>query len=209
MKRPMRPETDAGELLQDLIHFMEASASSYDNEFLGEAQRLAICIRAIAEDTGVNLSILSRLGLKELFFYDNSPDYNPDLGLPFSGLAVVTIGGPEHRYTPRLGKNPRIKSSKSTFDEWWNKLEIIDSENGISLSREGIILAVSNTYAPGTDPELNEEFNRIILNSPIGWVNEKAGVSESLMSIEFASARQIAYELLLSLKEQVPEYFAS
>lgn len=186
---------------------MEGSASSYDNEFTGEAQRLAVCIRAIAEDTGFSRSLLERLKLKSLLFCDNSPDYDPSIGLPFSGLAVVTIGGPVSRYTPRLGRNPRIKSAMIPFEAWWRKTEIVDEEKGLDLTREGIVIAVSNTQANEVDPSLNDSYNRILLKTGSGWTDEHEATHADMILIEFASVRQIAYELLRSLKDQAPEYF--
>ncbi|MBI2412090.1 MAG: hypothetical protein HYV24_02645 [Deltaproteobacteria bacterium] len=195
------------ELMRALVRFMEGASSSYDNEFTGEAQRLAVCIRAVAEDTGFSRSLLERLKLKSLLFCDNSPDYDPSIGLPFSGLAVVTIGGPVSRYTPRLGKNPRIRSAMVPFDEWWRKTEIVDEEKGLDLTREGIVIAVSNTQANDVDPSLNDSYNKILLKTAIGWVDEHEATHADMIMIEFASVRQIAYELLKSLKEQAPEYF--
>ena len=196
------------ELLRGLVRFMEDSASSYDNGFTGEAQRLAVCIRAIAEDTCFSRSLLERLKLKSILFCDNSPDYDPSIGLPFSGLAVVTIGGPVSRYTPRLGRNPRIKSAMVPFEAWWRKTEIVDEEKGLDLTREGIVIAVSNTQANDVDPSLNDSFNKLLLKAAIGWIDEHEAARADMMVIEFASVRQIAYELLKSLREQAPEYFA-
>lgn len=193
---------------KDLLMFMRASSVSFDNGYIGEAHRLAVCVRAIVQDTGKVPSILRQLRVQDtIYFYDNCPEYNPALNLPFSGLAIPIVGARDVSYIPRLGRNPGVKFRKVFFDEWWNKPVIVDSSKGLGLSREGIIISVSNTYADSLDRTLHKEYNRLILENSLDWVEEGECVEkdETMMQMEFASSRHIAFELLKSLEEQVPE----
>lgn len=193
--------------LADLIHFMESSASSYDMGYEGEAQRLSVAIKTIVEGTENSGSLLEMLGI-DFYYYDNSPEYNPSLGLPFTGLALYVRKGIWEGFIPRLGANPGVKTRKASFEEWWNKTVIVEPEMGLSLTRKDIIYSVSNTEGVLlTDPKLNQTFNELILRHPIGWVDEKKGVQRELLQVEFASVRQMAYELLKALQEESPEYF--
>ncbi|MBI5901940.1 MAG: hypothetical protein HZB84_00420, partial [Deltaproteobacteria bacterium] len=115
-------ESDLKKFLKDLLGFMKDASESYDNLFGAEAHRLAVCVRAIVQDTGVCPSILDRLHVQRtIYFYDNCPEYDPRIGLPFSGLALPVFKGGSSRYTPRLGLNPGVKFRKVSFDEWWHK----------------------------------------------------------------------------------------
>src|SRR3972149_3751730 len=114
----MKGLTD-GELkayLKDLILFIESSADAYDAGYEGEAQRMAVAMRAIIDGTEKSGPLLERLGL-DFYYYDNSPDYHPELELPFVGLALSVRKGAWEGFIPRLGQNPGVKTKKVSFDE--------------------------------------------------------------------------------------------
>ncbi len=194
--------------LKSLLQFMLKSGQAYDMGFEGEAQRLAVAMKAILYDQDGGGSLLDRLGL-DLYFYDNCPDYDEKLALPMSGLALYAPSNKDrNKYAPRLGRNPGVTMKKAKFGDWWSKPVIVDDGKGIRLTRKDVINAVSNTDAQGARPVLNEDFNKLIKENPIGWVNEKAGLKkEPLLGMEFASARHIAFEVLVSFEEQLPHYF--
>lgn len=201
-------ESELKKFLKDLLGFMKAAAESYDNLFSGEAHRLAVCVRAIVQDTEPCPSILNRLHIhRTIYFYDNCPEYDPRIGLPFSGLALPVFKGGSYTYTPRLGLNPGVKFRKVSFDEWWHRPVIVDGGKGAAISRREIVISVSNTYHGEFDPRLNKAYNELILKNRLDWVDESAAVPEDLVEIEFASARHIAFELITSLEEQTPYYF--
>ncbi len=207
MTDALMTEGDLKNYLRDIIGFMRDSALAYDNRCMGEARRLAACVRALVQDTGQSRSLLGQLGLKKLFFYDDAPDYNPELGLAFSGLAVVTLGGKVHRYAPRLDNNVRSKKKKAAFDEWWTKPVIVDEKVKLSMTRETITLAVASSNIGEINPKLTGAFDELQRKESAGWVNAGPGVAPDMVEIEFASVRQIAFELLNSLEDQRPEYF--
>lgn len=200
-------EKDLKGFLRDLVKFMKDSCDAFDLGFPGEAKRLAVCIRILVHDMDQSPSLLTRLGRKDIFFYDECPDYRPELNLPFSGLAVVTIGGPKPRYTPRLGLNPRIQMKKVTFTDWWNKVAVADPEKKVKLTRAAIVLNVANSVGGPVESRLNEVYDRLTQVYFNGPVVEIAGGTPYDAQIEFASVRQVAFEVLKSLVEQLPEYF--
>ena len=204
----LRTKEDAEAYLKALIHFMLESTLAYDMGFEGEAQRLAVVIRVLFEGPDGTGPLLKKLD-KELYLYDNSPEYNPSLGLAYSALALYAPRKGQEAYSPRMGRNPGVPIRKATYDEWWHKVVVIDDSLGIKLTRKAIIEAVANTYGDASvRPKLNQEFNRLILDKPVGWVNEKKGVKRStLQHIEFASTRHMAWEILLALEEQMQHLF--
>lgn len=201
-------EKELKEYMRQLFRFMKESAESYDMDQLGEANRIAVCIRTLVQDTRLTKSILSRLGLKDLYVYDMSLHYNPEIDLPFSGIAIVTIGKKTNRYVPRLDGFGRIAPRKVTFDQWWDQPVIVDKGEDLSLTRGDIILGVSNTYFGGLNAKLNELYNEIYTKRPNVWDGEVDQIGDGMVQIEFASVRHIAFELLVALEEQIPEYFS-
>lgn len=208
-KNEPRTTEELEEYLKALLHFMVKSTQAYDMGFDGEAQRLAVVVKAIVDDQDGSGPLIKRIGL-DMYFYDNCPDYDADLNLPMSGLALFSpTDKHKTRYVPRLGRNPGIQLNKAGFDDWLSKPVIIDDGKGVRLTRKDILYAVANTETKAPSrPALNSEFNRLIKENPIGWVDEKAAVTKQpLLGMEMASARHIAFEVLLSFEEQRPQYF--
>lgn len=199
---------DAEAYLKALIHFMLESTLAFDMGFEGEAQRLAVTMRALFDGPDGSGSLFSRVG-KDIYLYDNSPDYNPELNLPYSALALYAPKKGQMHYSPRMGRNPGVPIRKATVDEWLHKAVIIDKAAGLQVTRKEIIESVANTYGDGSvRPKLNQEFNKLILDKPVGWVNEKKGVKRSMLQhIEFASTRHMAWEIIIALEEQVGHLF--
>lgn len=204
----LNTKEDAQAYLKALIHFMMESTLAYDMGFEGEAQRLAVTIRVLFEGPDGSGPLLSKIG-QEIYLYDNSPDYNPALNLPYSALALFAPKKGKEAYSPRMGRNPGVPIRKATPDEWLYKAVVIDPAQGVKLTRKDIIEAVANTYGDGSvRPKLNQEFNKLILDKPVGWVNEKKSEKRTtLQYIEFASTRHMAWEILMALEEQVAHLF--
>ncbi len=200
-------EKDLKGYLRELVRFMKDSCDAFDLGIPGEAKRLAVCIRILVHDMDQAPSLLTRLQRKDILFYDECPNYRPELELPFSGLAVVTIGGPKPRYTPRLGCNPRIQMKKVTFKEWWNKTIIADPGRKVNLTRADVILNVANSVGGPVESKLDEAYDKLIQTYFNGPVVEIAGGKPYDAQIEFASVRQMAFEVLKTVVEDLPEFF--
>jgi len=200
-------EKDFKDRLKELVGFLEKSTASYDGGFPGEARRLAAVIQIIVRDDEGSRSLLSAMGVKDkFFFYDESPDYNPKIGLPMSGLAIVTIGKTSHRYVPRLGGSPALRK-KATFDIWWNRNVYIDESKNINLSRKAIVLGVANSPVGSANHELAGAFEALTGKKTVDQAEVVNESDSDMIAVMLASVRQIAHELLISLKAQLPELF--
>ncbi len=196
------------EELKSVVRYIVMSEDSFDTGVLGESQRLAVCLKAALYDKEGNRSMLGRLGLKNISFYDYSPDYRPELELPFSALAVRTISAKTARYLPRLDQDPRIKPKKLPFDAWWDKVVLVDPESGLKVTRGMLVLAVSNMPMGVHDRKLTGEYESLALQVPPEPIIEIPMVWEEEMGAVLASSvRHIAFELIMSLKEQCPDLF--
>ncbi len=196
-------------LLKDTIQFMAGACKSFDDELTGEGFRLASCIRMLVNDTEKGRSLLSRLGLKGMFFYDICPEYNPGFDLPFSGLAIVVIGGGQSlkKYVARLDDSPHVPQKKVSFDAWWNKPVIVDQKKNISITRKALILSVANTAVGPVNIKLTGQYQRIMESYTIDYDKEGIyGVEPDMVAVEFASARHVAFEILRSIEDQFKNF---
>jgi hypothetical protein len=86
------------------------------------------------------------------------------------------------------------------FNNWWNTV-IFVYEGGRQLTRKDLVLAVSNQDGGAhVDPALNENYARLSRLNALGrFTSDETGMVP-LGDAELVSVRQIAHELLKSLK---------
>jgi len=200
---------DLKKALQEQFYFLESSANAFDAGNKIEAKRLANTMRLLLHNKGRNESLLSQLNKKDILFYDTSYDYDPNNTIPFTGLAVISIGSNKSEYKAPLGDGSpnRYDKKKLSFDEWWNKIILVDKKNGNKFSREYLILSICDKDGGAhIDSELKEDYIEIKKNNSIGWKFFANGKENPITDIELVSVRQIAYELIKTLRDEFINY---
>jgi hypothetical protein len=199
--------------LKEQIQFLLRSAKAYDEGFTSEAKRLATVIRVLLHDTSKSTSLLTQLNKKNISFYDTALDYDPANLLSTHGLIGIqyTTGTPSDTgYIAPLddGAPPRYLKGKVPFDDWWNKIVIVD-KNKNKLTRKDLIISISNKDGGAhIDPELDKPYADLSRGDSLGWKFVINGAEiASATGPELASIRQICHELLKSLKDEFPELF--
>lgn len=192
--------------LAEQLGFLLRSARSYDKGYVDEAKRLATTIRILVHDTSKSMSLLGQLGLKSLLFYDTAVDEEPKNILPHGGLIQMVFGEFGATYFPYLDGELSSGVPRSVpFDEWWNRV-IFRNKEGHQLSRRDLVLAVANQDGGAhVDPTLNEAYSKLSREGGMGWVYVTPGKTYTIRPPELASVRQIAHEVLKTLK---PHYEA-
>jgi len=202
-------EDDFKSHLNDQIRFLESSSQSYDNGYINEAKRLAVVIRVLLHDTSRSTSLLTHLKKKDILFYDTSSDYNPNNLL--SQMMLIMMGNGPHgaEYVPVLDNGPPIHDLKKKvpFEDWWKKVVFVDTK-GNNFDRKYLITKLANKDGGAhVDPKLDAAYANLTRFNSLGWVFERDGIHEDLGNPILASARQISYEVLKSLKDAFSEYF--
>jgi hypothetical protein len=195
--------------LKEQIEFLQRSAEAYDEGFKSEAKRLAVVIRVLLHDAKSSTSLLIQLKKKNIKFYDTAYNYDPKYLTPgLIQIRVSTLNGAQ--YVPPLddGSPSRYLKGKIPFDEWWNKIVFADT-TGNKFTRKDLILAVCNKDGGAhIDPKLNKAYADLTRFGSLGWQYGLNGIDKGFVTDpELASIRQIAHEVLKSLKDESPEYF--
>jgi len=191
--------------LRDNISFLEASSASFDSGLFGEAKRLATTIRVLLHDTERSHSLLQLLKIKlNMGYLKTSYDYDPKNLASHHGLVGHSISNNGATYKAFLGDGPPSRPSKYVFfQEWWNEIVIVDSLNA-KFSRRSLILALTNKDGGAhVDPNLDEDYAQLTRGNSVGWIVTDGTNEKPLLDIELHSTRQIAYELLTSLKRHL------
>lgn len=203
-------EEELKDQLKAQIGFLIKSSDAYDKGLIDEAKRLATAIRILLHDGGRNsTSLLTLLKKKHILFYDTSLDYDPNNLLVTPGLLVMKMGPSGGEYIPPLGNGPPIRYSKGKipFVRWWNKIVLVDGRGNKSTRRDLVLTVCDKDGGAHVDARLDEAYYAFSRSNSLGWKYQKDGVEQDFGGRpELASIRQIAYEVLESLKDEFPEY---
>ena len=188
------------------IAFLERSASWYDNGAEEEAIRLATAIRILFHDTKDSHSLLSQLDKKDIRFYDSAIAYVPDAFQTFclTSIRMSTKEGAEYR-APLDDRN----MVKIEFVKWWEENIIFKDNGGNIFTRKDLVRNVADKDGGAhVDPKLQKAYanlSRFNLTGLKLYVNRKQRNFKN--SPVLPSIRQIAHEVLKTLKDEFPSLF--
>lgn len=205
------PRADYVEHVQDQLDFLKDSGESFDAGKIGEAKRLATVVRVLLHDTAKSKSLLSLMKLKERMSYLNTatPYIPSDLIGAHYGLVVLRMDfGPdaETSFEAILGDKPFRRLSP--FNHWWKELVIQDGK-GAQWTRRDVVLELANKEGGAhVDEELSIRYEALTIHNSLGIVQftEADHTTERPVqgNLVYASARQIAYEIEMTLKRELP-----
>ncbi len=206
MPKIQQTQEDLEKHLAEQLHFLSASADSYDNGFEAEAKRMAVCLRILLHDNpkSGSVSLLEQLGIKsKTQFYDSAIPSRP--GMLNMGASLVVIPAKNNaKAIPFLDDSPPGTSGMVAFDEFWHRPILY--AGGRHFTREELVKAVTDQDGGAhVDPALNEEYANLSRNNSFGWTAGANGnPSDPIGIVELASIRQIAHEVLRTLVADYP-----
>ena len=198
--------------LKAQIAFMQQSAGSYDNGFEDEAKRLAVVIRVLVHDTSQSTSLLTLLDKKDIKFYNSALSFNPRNLAPYNGLTMMKLSSSEGAFyvAPLDGGAPtRSRTDKISFGLWWEGMFVIKDENGKTFTRKELVLSTANMDG-GThvDPHLDKAYANLSRFNSLGWKFFRNDIEDNFSNSPVsASIRQIAHEVLKTLRDSVADLF--
>jgi hypothetical protein len=97
---------------------------------------------------------------------------------------------------------------KIPFVKWWNDWVLKDKKGRLFNRRELIGHVADTDGGAHVDPELDEAYMALSRSNSLGWVFSDSKIERAFEGRpELACMRQIAHEVLLSLRENAPKYF--
>jgi hypothetical protein len=184
--------------LAEQLQFIEASADAFDKGFEGEAKRLAVTLRVLLHDTKSSRSLLGQLGRKNIDFLDTAIPFNPNNLETHGGLVFIALGPPKTRYVAMLDDLPMTQHR--SFSDWWDAPVFVDKDRR-QLSRKNLVLtAVNQDGGAHVDPALDETYDDLAHKNSLNWTSIDGGRARPMDGPERAAIRQIAHEVLKTLK---------
>ncbi len=200
------PQTqqDLERQLRDQIQLMESSATSFDLGFEAEAKRLALSVRVLLHDTRTSHSLLGQLNRKNIKFYDSSFDYDPANLLTHGGLVAIAIpatsGSQKHKYIALLDELPMKTIPQVDFDTWWNKVVFVDRQKRQLTRAELVLTAADQDGGAHVDPTLDQPYADLSRSNSLAWFSSSQGTAQPMDDPTRSAIRQIAHEIIKSLK---------
>jgi hypothetical protein len=180
---------------------------TYDSGQEAVARHIAIVLRVLLHEHRNSRSLFEQLGLRSGYFKDSAGPFDRDNLAPIHNLVAIRISNRQGRYVP----NGREAKKSLLFADWWNGPVVRDSKKR-EFTRREIVMHVADTDGGAhVDPSLEEAYMDLSRNNSLGWMfNDQDGPAAPLQGRpEFACIRQIAAEVLTTLRSKTPKIFAN
>jgi hypothetical protein len=197
-KRVKRSRTDLLAELHDQTSLLIHACHSYDQGLKSIGKHIALSLRVLLYHHGSSQALLQQLGMLSSRFLDTAGDLHPRNVLPENSLCFMRIGS-NGDYLPRC-MGGRLHESWIPFVKWWNKPVVKDVHCHL-FHRRDLILNVADTDGGAhVDPSLDEAYMELSKNNSLGWILNKGDMEIPFSSPIMPCVRQIAHEVLETLK---------
>lgn len=182
---------------------LTSSCNAFDEGAQWEALRLATAVFNLVHDGGrQSLSILTQLGVRDSISYlASGQPISPNNLVSSTPLVIFQVGGDKSGPIPRLDQDP-VGDRMVSFKAWWEREGIYRAgAAGRDWYRKNLVFSLRNQDGGShfdrklTDPDYMQ------LKAGAGWIVGTNGQEGPMSGLEFATMRQIAYELMKSLDE--------
>lgn len=217
-----RSKEDLENQFKEQINFLINSCNLYDEGNHSESKRIALTLRILFHEppksSGKKIfnkklkskSLLGQLNLRDIYWINTATPYDPK-ELASYGLFAIQFDGPSKRLPWLIPKGtPSGNLKKINFNNWWLDpvVAAIKGSEKKLFSRKDLILNVADTDGGAhVDSELNKDFADLSRGNALGFNILYRGNKFPILNPELPCFRQIAHEVLLTLQENVPNYF--
>lgn len=200
MQRVKLSRSELWAALQEQVDLMVLSCKAYDEGAELTSKYLSMNLRVLLHHAGRSQSLLQQLGLRERRFLDTAGKLNPrNLGTDCP-LTVMQLGG-DTKFLPLCvtGGGP-LSPHWVPFEKWWNA-EVVKDNKGRHFNRRELVTHVANTDGGAhVDPGLDEAYMDLSRKNSLGWEAVSGGVRKPMPSPTPACLRQIAHEVIETLR---------
>ncbi len=207
-KRQRRSKEDLKKELKDQLDLLLHACSSFDNGLQAIGKHIALSLRVLLYQHGKSQALLLQLGLVDMKFLDTAGDLNPRNLLTECNLCSMKVETTGASFIPKcLSHGSPTAARWISFADWWNK-PVIKDKNNKKFNRRELILNVADTDGGAhVDPELDEAYMFLSRENSLGWIFTSGNIKMPLDGPELQCVRQIAYEVIESLKKKIPTFF--
>jgi len=207
-----RTEDELKSELNKQIGYLQRSCADFDKGEESEAPRIAVTLRVLLHDTSASISLLKQLGVKDKMQYlDSASPIDPKpTGETHQGRRVMSVSGlpglvaisptrQGFKFLAPLDISP-LAAGYIDFDSWWTE-ENIPGHEKRRHSRKWLITEMANKDGGAhVAPEVTLAYKELN-NSSLGHTVIANGIEGYINSPAAVSVRQVAWEVLESIKQ--------
>lgn len=204
--RRARSAADLRRELADQVALLIHACKSFDSGLKPIGKHIALSLRVLLHHHGQSKALLEQLGVRSKRYMDTAGDLNPRNLLTDCPLCMMRVGsgGAEYLALCAAGGGP-IPPRWLVFSDWWNSA-VVKDDKGRKFNRRDLILNVANTDGGAhVDPQLDDAYMALSRENSLGWVFTRGEVSTPLGGPELPCVRQIAHEVLETLKAKAAD----
>lgn len=207
--------------LRSQVGFLERSSTLFDEGNEDEGERLALAARVLLHDTDHSHSLLGQLGVKTALGYTDTSIHNEretrHLGGGLHAATVTkhaglvgwqTTANGSWTYAPVLAPEGEGRNNPpAAFDQWWRKPFLKDTSDR-PITRRSVVLDVANKDGGAhVAKAIPEAFRLLTIGASLSVQTvAEDGLSSDIPGIVMATMRQIAFELLDTLRRDLPNF---
>jgi hypothetical protein len=204
MKKSPRVRKTKSDLLVELsdqVALLSHACKSYDQGLQAIGKHIALSLRVLLHHHGNSQALLQQLGLRSKHFMDTAGDLNPRNLLTDCPLCLMSMGGGANEYQPLCvqGGGP-LRERWIPFEKWWNNNVIKDGKNRYFNRRQLILNVADSDGGAHVDSSLDEAYMDLSRNNSLGWIITEGDVQRPFPPPTMPCIRQIAHEVLETLK---------
>lgn len=182
------------------------ACDQYDLGLEDAGKYIAVTLRVLLHHRGQSKSLLEQMGLRAERFYSTGLPYDPNNLMTTSALLAFHVDDKGGRFVAPLSRG-LTPLRKVQFAEWWNAVVFADKMKRMITRRE-LVANVADTEGAHVDPTLEEAYMALSRENSMGWTSFDGTVSRPVDPPHMAAIRQIAHEVLITLREKRPQCFA-
>jgi len=211
-----RDPNDFIESLIEQVEFLVDACDKYDHGKFNYSKQLAMHIRVLVHQTSDSTSLLTLLQKQKTMKFGSTASF-PKNAIFFLSLVFPTDikinntdDSPhiEHVYLPSLNTNKEVYSKWVDFNTWWYQKIIISDQ--LTFTRAEMIKYMANKDGGAhVDKNVVEKYYKIskatssmFYSSDKSLLEDPYQQGEPFKYLHFGVVRQIAHELILSLKKE-------
>jgi hypothetical protein len=201
--RVKRTKSDLLVELREQVVLLQTACASFDSGLKPIGKHISLSLRVLLHHHGQSQALLYQLRLRDKQFFDSAGDLDPNNLLTENPLCFMRIGATTD-YMPALAEGP-FQGRWLPFDRWWNNGVIRDDKRRV-MNRSELILNVADTDGGAhVDPALDVAYMDLSRNNSLGWMIGEGDVRRPFPPPVMACIRQIAHEVLTTLRKKAPE----
>ena len=177
-----------------------SGSGHFDQGYEDESKRIATSIRVLVHTTKHSHGLLDQLGELEKPFWSSVEPYVP--GKPFItgyySLIWLGLSDKGNRVVAPLDRSQDWRQIE--FNDWWNEVVFVDMAQ-LQTTRKDLVMSVANQDGGAhVDPKLNDAYRKLSRENSLGIAFGDQDGFKPVMFPERVAMRQIAHEILRTLK---------